>query len=119
MIRSHHVSAILTTSEAISHWNEVDFIKVLKQAAITAKLSPVGELSVTFQPQGISAVILLAESHVAIHFWPEERKLCIDIHVCDYSQDNQQKADLLAHLLTLQFSENSQKEQWKHLEVTG
>lgn len=119
MIRSHHVSAILTTSEAISYWNETDFIQVLKESVVTAKLSPVGELSVTFQPQGISAVILLAESHVAIHFWPEERKLCVDIHVCDYSQDNQQKADILANLLTLKFSENSKQEHWKYLEVTG
>ena len=119
VIKSHHLSAILTTSEAISNWSEADFLIALKEAAFAAQMTPVGELAFSFSPQGISAVILLAESHVALHFWPEKRKLTIDIHVCDYYQDNQEKANSLATLLTLKMSENSNIEKWNCLSITG
>jgi len=35
-----------------------------------------------FKPQGISGVVLLAESHMAIHYWPEFHYLAIDIFTC-------------------------------------
>lgn len=118
-LRSHHLSAILTTSSSVYDWSEADFVSVLKSAALTAKLTPVAEVAVTFQPQGVSAVLLLEESHVALHFWPEKRKVSVDIHVCDYHQDNRDKAKTLADILTLKLSENSQKESWKYLEMIG
>jgi len=119
VIRSHHFSAILTASEALFDWSRADFLAVMKSAATGAKLTPVGELAVTFQPQGISAVLLLEESHVALHFWPENQKVTIDIHVCDYFQENQEKAKILADILTMKMSENSSNEQWKYLLITG
>lgn len=119
MIRSHHFSAILTVKDAISDWSEEDFITVLKDAAAIAKLTPVGELAISFQPQGISAVVLLTESHVALHFWPEEKKVSIDIHVCDYQEDNQDKAKGLANLLTVIMTENGNLEDWKTWTITG
>ena len=118
-LKSHHMSAILTADWSVYDWSEADFIRVLKSAALSAKLTPVGELSVSFHPQGVSAVVLLAESHVALHFWPEKRKVSVDIHVCDYRGDNLDKANKLADLLTIKLSENSQKESWKYLEIIG
>jgi len=35
-----------------------------------------------FQPQGISGVVLLAESHICFHSWPEKDYLAIDIFTC-------------------------------------
>ncbi len=69
-----------------------------------AGLTPVNEAAFTFQPQGVSAVLLLAESHVAIHFWPEKGKITVDIHICDFHQDNQPKAETLAHWLAVELS---------------
>jgi S-adenosylmethionine decarboxylase len=119
VLRSHHFSAILIASEAIFNWTEADFLDLLKSAAKNAHLTPVGQLSFTFQPQGVSAVLLLEESHVALHFWPEEGKITVDIHVCDYQQDNYEKAKTLAELLTIEISDNSNNEQWKYFCVTG
>lgn len=70
-----------------------------------AGLTAVNEASFQFQPQGVSAVLLLEESHVALHFWPEKGKITVDIHICDFQQDNQPKAEKLAHLLELHLSE--------------
>ena len=119
MIISHHLSAILTACQAMFDWTEADFVIFLKTAAKSAELTTVGEVSCSFQPQGISAVILLEESHVALHFWPEEGKVTIDIHVCDYQQDNQEKAKLLAKLLTLQITGDDSIEHWNYLCITG
>lgn len=100
-------------------WTEADFVTLLKNAAKSAELTTVCEVSCSFQPQGISAVLLLEESHVALHFWPEEGKVTIDIHVCDYQQDNQEKAKLIAKLLTLQISGDDSIEHWNYLCITG
>jgi S-adenosylmethionine decarboxylase proenzyme len=35
-----------------------------------------------FQPQGITGIVLLAESHIALHTWPEFNYTAIDIYTC-------------------------------------
>jgi S-adenosylmethionine decarboxylase len=44
------------------------------------------ELSVReFHPQGVSAVALLAESHLFVHTWPEKSYLALDFFTCGSS----------------------------------
>ena len=40
-------------------------------AARDAGLTVVGERFFQFEPQGVTGTVLLAESHIAIHTWPE------------------------------------------------
>jgi S-adenosylmethionine decarboxylase len=35
-----------------------------------------------FQPQGVTAAAIVGESHLAIHTWPEEGRLFVDIASC-------------------------------------
>ena len=35
-----------------------------------------------FQPQGVTAVALLAESHISIHTWPENGMAICDVFTC-------------------------------------
>ena len=44
------------------------------------------------QPGGVTGVVLLAESHVAIHTWPELGHVTLDVYVCNFSGDNSAKA---------------------------
>jgi S-adenosylmethionine decarboxylase len=55
------------------------------------------------QPVGITGVLLLAESHCAIHTWPEKHAVTLDVYVCNYGQDNSAKARLLLKLLMAGF----------------
>lgn len=119
MINSHHFSAILPASQAVFSWETADFIQILKNAAQKAELTVMGELAFAFQPQGVSAVILLAESHVALHFWPEEAKVTIDIHICDHQKDNLEKAITLTKLLTREISESENIADWKYLFISS
>ena len=44
------------------------------------------------QPGGVTGTILLAESHLAIHTWPETGNVTLDVYVCNFSGDNSAKA---------------------------
>lgn len=35
-----------------------------------------------FEPYGLSGIVLLAESHVSIHTWPEEEYAALDVFTC-------------------------------------
>lgn len=69
--------------------------KFCEQKVKAVGLTQVGKLFYQFPGSGVTGVILLAESHVAIHTWPEKGYLTLDIYVCNVSQDNTEKARLI------------------------
>ena len=48
-----------------------------------------------FDGGGYTGMVLLAESHLALHTWPERQGVTIDVYVCNYSADNSEKAKKL------------------------
>jgi spermidine synthase len=52
-----------------------------------------------FEGSGFTGTVVLAESHLAIHTWPERQGLTLDVYVCNYSDDNSAKARKLFALL--------------------
>lgn len=48
-----------------------------------------------FDNSGFTGTVVLAESHLAIHTWPENNGLTLDVYVCNYSADNSTKAQQL------------------------
>ena len=48
-----------------------------------------------FDNSGFTGAVVLAESHLAIHTWPETNGLTLDVYVCNYSADNSTKAQRL------------------------
>ena len=55
----------------------------------------VGDRFFQFEPQGVTGTVRLAESHLAIHTWPEHGFVTIDVYVCNYTTDNTAKAERL------------------------
>lgn len=47
------------------------------------------------QPAGVTGTVVLAESHLAIHTWPEVAGVTLDVYVCNFSGDNSSKAQAL------------------------
>ena len=41
---------------------------------------------------GVTATVLLAESHLCLHTWPEQRGVTIDVYVCNFGADHSAKA---------------------------
>jgi S-adenosylmethionine decarboxylase proenzyme len=62
-------------------------------AARDAGLTVVGERFFQFEPQGVTGTVLLAESHIAIHTWPEAGFVTVDVYVCNLTTDNTDKAE--------------------------
>lgn len=52
---------------------------------------------------GVTATVLLAESHVCLHTWPEERAVTVDVYVCNFSGDHSAKARGLMFALVNRF----------------
>ena len=51
----------------------------------------------------MTGAIVLAESHLAIHTWPELKSVTLDVYVCNYTQDNGAKADQVLQELISKF----------------
>jgi S-adenosylmethionine decarboxylase proenzyme len=49
---------------------------------------------------GVTGCVVLGESHVAIHTWPEIACVTLDAYVCNYSRDNTARARALVDDLT-------------------
>lgn len=71
-----------------------------------AGLEVVGDVFHQFEPQGVTGTVLLAESHLAIHTWPEADFVTIDVYVCNYLDDNTCKAQSLYGALKQHFQPN-------------
>jgi len=56
--------------------------RILIEAAKKSGSQPLEVTIHKFSPQGITGVVLLAESHITIHIWPEINYLAIDIFTC-------------------------------------
>ena len=70
-----------------------------------AGLQPVGELFHRFDGAGgVTGVVLLAESHVAVHTWPERAAVTLDVYVCNFGDDNSQRAAQLLDALVAAFA---------------
>lgn len=62
--------------------NAVFIQQALQEAAKMAKFTLLKEIVHQFHPQGVTALALLAESHISIHTWPEIGYAAADIFTC-------------------------------------
>jgi S-adenosylmethionine decarboxylase proenzyme len=63
--------------------DDIDWVKAtLVDAALAAGATIVQTVFHKFAPWGISGVVVIAESHLAIHIWPENRYAAIDVFTC-------------------------------------
>ena len=75
-----HMVADFWNGKIIKDKKELE--KLLQGAAKVANSNPLKLSIYKFKPQGITGVILLAESHIAVHTWPEIEYIAIDIFTC-------------------------------------
>ena len=61
--------------------------QIMKEAASRSGATIVQSVFHLFNPHGISGVVVIAESHLAIHTWPEYRYAAVDIFTCGSDVD--------------------------------
>jgi S-adenosylmethionine decarboxylase proenzyme len=75
-------------------FTRAEALRTLCLGAVRASgLTVVGDSFYQFEPQGVTGTVLLAESHLAIHTWPECAFVTVDVYVCNLNTDNTAKAE--------------------------
>ena len=72
---------------------------VMNDAAIAADATIIKSVFHQFSPQGVTGVIVVAESHLAIHTWPEHAYAAVDFFTCNLGMDYDKAYELLAEKL--------------------
>jgi S-adenosylmethionine decarboxylase len=65
--------------------------KVVKEAGLTE----FGDVSHQFEPVGVTGIILLGESHISIHTWPEYNSAAVDIFSCVGIKEAEKASNLI------------------------
>ncbi|MBL8918486.1 MAG: adenosylmethionine decarboxylase [Myxococcaceae bacterium] len=104
-------SALLTTTALATHvllecWgldhavldDAAGLEETLLAAARAARCEVLGAVKHHFHPQGASVVVLVAESHLSVHTWPEHGYAAFDILTCGNALPEHGVAALLERL---------------------
>lgn len=56
--------------------------EILTKAAELANATIIDKRFHKFSPQGVSGVVVVSESHISIHTWPEHGYASVDVYTC-------------------------------------
>jgi S-adenosylmethionine decarboxylase len=80
--------------------NDASYIQAsLQEAAKQAESTLLREVLHQFDPQGVTALALLAESHISIHTWPEKGYAAVDVFTCGQHTKPEQACYYLIQVL--------------------
>ena len=80
--------------------DDIGFLKsALLVAASESEATVMGESFHQFDPQGVSGVVIIAESHLCIHTWPEYGYAAADVFTCGNSVQLEKAAEILIEKL--------------------
>ncbi|MCK5454668.1 MAG: S-adenosylmethionine decarboxylase proenzyme [Calditrichia bacterium] len=66
--------------EILNDSGEIEIL--MKKAALACGATIISSVFHTFNPHGVSGVVVIAESHLAIHTWPEYGYAAVDVFTC-------------------------------------
>lgn len=76
--------------------NDLEKVKdILTKAADKANAEIVKVVFHRFSPQGVSGVVVISESHLSVHTWPEHSYAALDIYTCGLKTMPQKACDYI------------------------
>jgi len=85
--------------------NDVDQVKKgMEEAALRSGATIIDAVFHLFNPHGVSGVVVIAESHLAIHTWPEYGYAAVDLFTCGEEVDPYRAYEFLKEKLRAQFT---------------
>jgi S-adenosylmethionine decarboxylase len=80
--------------------NDLDFLRsTLVTVANDCGATVLGESFHPFNPHGVSGVVIIAESHLSVHTWPEYGYAAVDIFTCGDTVQSEKAAEMLIEKL--------------------
>ncbi|ALV63624.1 S-adenosylmethionine decarboxylase proenzyme, prokaryotic class 1B [Thermococcus sp. 2319x1] len=61
-----------------------------------------------FSPTGVSGVVIVAESHISVHTWPEEGYAALDVYTCGEKADPEKAVDYILEKFKAQYAHVSE-----------
>jgi len=83
---------------------ELPLINVITRAIIRANMTILNIYCHKFNPQGLTIVIALSESHFSCHTWPEKGTIAVDAYTCGEGQPELIIEDLLNYFKSKQYN---------------
>ena len=84
--------------------NDASFLEEsLTAAAKEAQATVIKSVFHKFSPHGVTGVIVIAESHLSIHTWPEYNYAAVDIFTCGEQIENQKALEIIKKALGSKF----------------
>ena len=90
-------------AEALDNYDLLE--EWLEAALLMSKATILRIFGEKFEPQGVTLLALLAESHASIHTWPEMRYAAIDLYTCGDTTNTHKAAEFLKYKLKAQVAE--------------
>lgn len=92
---SRHIIADITSEDPKVFDDQSQILEALTLAAKAANATILRTASHKFEPQGVTAFLLLSESHISIHTWPECNAAAVDIFTCGGYTDPEAALDVI------------------------
>lgn len=81
IIGKHIIAELYGVSEELI--SKVDKVKEIVESVVEeAELTKISSHYKQFEPYGVTGVVLIAESHISLHTWPEYKMVNLDIFTC-------------------------------------
>ena len=117
-MKSYHFVGVGRISKALDAGADqpAKLAATITELVTESGMQVVAEYTSGFDRGGKTLVWILAESHLVLHVWREEAFATLDLHVCDYTQTNAEKARHLQSTLSKLCFDDGAGE-WRNLEV--
>jgi S-adenosylmethionine decarboxylase len=95
-----HMMIDLKDIKNIDLLNNMDNLKkMMKQICIDYSFQTLQEIQHNFTPEGCSIILLLSESHMTIHTFPEKKYIAFDLYTCRDYKDNSDYMKIYDYLI--------------------
>jgi S-adenosylmethionine decarboxylase proenzyme len=88
------------------------------EAAKLAGASIVGSHFHAFAPHGLSGMVIIKESHLAVHTWPENEYAAVDFFTCSASFDHKKAIDFIFQELNCKRHEFQVIDRGEHTKIS-
>jgi S-adenosylmethionine decarboxylase len=99
-----HILSELFDCAKLTEVDDRTLVAAVTELIKANNLTKLGQFCHEFDGGGLTALIGLAESHIAFHTWPEIGYVTMEVYVCNHSHDNTGAADLIHEALVKFFA---------------
>ena len=104
---SMHILSTISTKNIERLLEMQAFVAMVDKAIDSVGAKNLGKVTYKFPGAGYTLAVCLAESHLAVHTWPELGKVTLDVYLCNFQHDNSEKCERLYKLIEEYFEPQS------------